>query len=307
MAPPVIQSQLLTKRSREDRALRSSQKFTRLEKVGMGAIVLGVLIGAVLVFNYLKGAQLESDRAAASRGESVPVGMVEAGTVAAQPLSPLTRMEEAKIKEQVKAFHRAASSEAKIPFLIDGFRILDQLATYYETHPLEPKEVAIDSALTPVSFPQGTYYRGTGRYADGRSLEFYAARRGDEFLLDWPSLCGYSEIQWREFLQKKPEIPFEFRVIARQAPMGPGGALDPMRYMAVKVTDFESGDVQVAIADTKTPAGQRLKQVLAGAGLEPVRLRLKLAFDPSLAGTFKIVVDDFVSDRWIQPGTIGFG
>lgn len=183
-APPMTGARLLKRsRRKSPRSPRMdgvpNRQFSDLKKTRLVVIGFVLMVGAVVVKNNLNG-EPES-REPESTSEATHL---ESESLASLP--PLTKEEQAKLKEAVKGFHRAVTAEAKAPFLVDGIKMLERLASYYQTHPLEPREIAIDQAVTIVDMPHGSYYQGTGRYPDGRAITFFAQKDDGDFLLDWP-------------------------------------------------------------------------------------------------------------------------
>lgn len=328
-APPIANVKLLSAEDfppsqrgsscRESRGASSEPGFSWLERVGLMIVLLVSILGSVFVVQNLhqrhgEGASALPDE---SRPESASVPDVHRvtqaedaiieevlATTAAAPATAmatsnpsgavLTDREQALIKERVIAFHKAVSGEAKLPHLLDGMDWLDPLATYYQTHPLEPVELAIEPGLTVIETERGPYYRGTGRYAGGEPMAFFAAKQNGEFLLDWPSLCGYSETNWVEFLLGKPDVPVSFRVVAVEASSSSADSI------AVRLSVFRSKVHRIAKVERESAAGRAMAKLLATGDGNPQRWRINLSFRASAQGLPELVVTDLLGANWLD-------
>jgi hypothetical protein len=209
---------------------------------------------------------------------------------------PLTTAEQHEIKELVQSFHQASTAELKAALVANGLAMLDPMRAFYAVHGVEPSEVSIDPYLTHVEQGEMDFFRGTGAYADGRTIEFYVRRQGVEFMLDWPSLSGYSAMNWSTFLTEKPALPMEFRVVASKLPTTASGA---SREMALALRSPRGEEKVIGYADAASLAGGELDRVFDQYGESPVKLTLKLAYAGYQGSAPRLVVTEVVRNDWL--------
>ena len=296
--PPLTEARLLKR--------REDPRFAHLDvppPIGLGAGRLGK-VGVIGIVVLAMGAAAFGGRYLYQAKER-PASAIEPENISrlsAPAPPPLTIGEQAEIKDLVKDFHRARSPEAKARFVVDGVMMLERLASFYSTHPLEPTEVALDPTLTLVEVNQVPYFCGAGRYADGRAFQYHVTRREGEFLLDWASIAEYSEMDWIEFVVEQPTAPIEFRVLVEQTDQIPKSESDPSRYLAFKLRPSSTRESSLAYADITTLAGGQLKRVFSQEELvEPLHLTLKLAYETSPGDDPKILITELVRTSWVEP------
>ena len=170
------------------------------------------------------------------------------------------------------------------------------MKSFYAAHDLESSKVLINPCLTHVEQGEMDFLRGTGAYADGRTVEFYVKRQGYKFVLHWPSLSGYSAMNWATFLTQKPALPMEFRVVASKVPASPSGGGNEM---ALTLHSSSGEEKVIGYTDSASLAGDELDQVFALHGDSPVKLTLKLAYAGYRGSDPRLMVTEVVRKDWL--------
>ena len=295
-APPMESTNLL--KTRRKSAIEFEQSAIAADPVATWkklAIVAGIIAGGLAVaylihdlYQTKKQQAVEFEPASMSR-DNLP----------APP--PLTLAEQNEIKDLVQAFHQAGSAEAKAAMVADGLSMLAPMRSFYTVHGTEPSEISLDPHLTHVEQGEVNFFRGTGAYSDGRTIEFYVRRHGEEFVLDGPSLSGYSAMNWGTFLTEKPALPMEFRVLASKVSARSNGG---SREIALSLHSSRGEEKVIGYADAASLAGGELNKVFAQYGESPVKLTLKLAYAGYQGSDPRLVVTEVVRKDWLALASV---
>lgn len=292
-APPMEDARLLKRRrtlpslADPGSSFGERRKITKLEKI---TLLSALIIGALVVAYFARGLYQSKHQQAA---QLEPASLARQSTSAPPPL---TMAEQNEIKDIVYAFHEASTPEAKATFVADGFQMLERMASFYTANGVEPAEITIDPYLILVEQGAVDYFRGTGKYPDGRTVEFYAKRQGNDFVLDWPSVSGYSTMSWPTFLAEKPALPMEFRVVANKVDSGTSASQE----LALALSSPRMPEKVICYADAASLAGSELDQVFNEFGASPVKLTLKLAYAGAPGNDPRLVVTELVRKDWLN-------
>lgn len=295
-APPIDDAALRSPRRRSTRRQRMEKPDTSpmgmsgLEKLALCVVLLAVVAGVSYAGMYLY------------KVKNQPAVEIEPDSISqsdhVQP-PPLTLAEQADLKQAVKDYHLASSAEAKADYVLDGDRMIDRMRTFYAKHSPEPTQIAIDARLSEYELGDAKYIRGTGRYPDGRQVEFFAQREDGLFLIDWPSLAGYSEMNWVEFLLERPTTPTVFRVTAEQVE-APRELVDT--YLALSLSTPTSTESAVAMVERQSVVGEEIRQLFVGAQT-PQHLLVRLAYqEPHEANSDDpvLLLTQLIQKTWIE-------
>ncbi len=299
-APPMKNARLLKRRrrskvpegyKRDGRSGGHEPNHSRsLSKVILAVVVLiAVGVSAIAGVHFYR---VSIQPAAASEPNSLR-------SESRQPPAPVTTADRQAIYQLVTDFHLASNVDEKLPHILDADSWRERMEDHYRRHPITPLEVTLDEGLTSVELGQSVYARGTGRDEMGTPFEFYAAREGGSFRLDWPSLAGYCETSWLGFLLDQPQRAFEFRVIAEPATYFEGGYADQTRYACFRMRAAQGNQDCFAYVDETTTAGAKIRHAFSDAGLEPRHLTVTLAFEEKGRSHNQVIIRDVIRSDWL--------
>ena len=120
----------------------------------------------------------------------------------------------AQAREAVIQFLEAATMDERLPLIRELPVLSSAISKYYAGRDPGPIEYAAVSQMG-VEDKDPRYVAFSVQFPDGTDrmigLEFTA----EGYKIDWPSFVVYSEMDWNEFMVKKPKLDKRFRVEAR--------------------------------------------------------------------------------------------
>jgi hypothetical protein len=137
------------------------------------------------------------------------------------PVRGISQIEEKRpqIQAALRGYYQAASLDEKLAYSRDPDRVRPLMQSYYATYPLKPRNVSgLGSCQSIDEIGHRLGYIET-LFATGPSTKVIVEEGVDgKFYVDWESLVKYSEMDWDEFLTRKPTREVLLRVIATQIP-----------------------------------------------------------------------------------------
>lgn len=230
----------------------------------------------------------------------------------ATPTAAKAPSEQEKAQSAVAAFLAAKNVEERLPMIRDAPRMEERVRKYYQTHDsgpiaykeIQPREVnpeGIMSFAFNVVLSDGEARRVVVAKSGGM-----ASSGGDRYIIDWSSFVVYSEMTWKELMEKRPVTPTLLRVWVK-----PGNHFnrffpDPATLHCMTLVDPLDKNSPPIYAYVQK--GNSLGMVMdiflrKGAGEpQPVILTVKFPSDSSNPEANQVWVDEFVAEGWLARG-----
>lgn len=126
-------------------------------------------------------------------------------------------------------------------------------------------------------------------------------RRGPDgqFLLDWESFIGYSEISWSEFKKQRSAAPLLFRAFAAASDYYNFEFADQKdKYLAVNLLSPDGVESVHGYCERRSQLGTQLQEIL-GKHEGEAGVTLRLAFPENAESNHCVRIVELVSDRWL--------
>lgn len=241
------------------------------------------------------------DRAATAMADPLPAPV--SSPVVIKAGSPLSEQDQAALA--VGSFLRAKDVEERLRFVRDSKLMEPRIRAYYATHPdgpipfdrVELQEVDPLGARTfsfRVVMPDGQERRALvgGSVAGG-------------WFVDWASFVAYGEMDWEEFVARKPVTPVLMRVMAASDEHFDHNFPDPARLVCLKLTNVlkPATPPLFAYAVRGSLVGRAVEFVMRGAdGTKPLTLTLKYPGNGGSDSTNQVWIDEMVAEGWMLRG-----
>lgn len=200
------------------------------------------------------------------------------------------------------AFLKAPDWRAKAAHVSDGANILDILRDYYETRKgVDPTPGALKNRQRlRLDGTEILYYSYECASRHGNTIEA-AMRRGPDgqFLLDWESFIGYSQMSWSEFKKQRPSSPQFFRAFAATSDYYNFEFADQQgKFLALNLLSPDGVESVHGYCERASELGTQLQELLGKReGTAGITVRLAFPENPESNHVVKIV--ELVSDRWL--------
>lgn len=200
----------------------------------------------------------------------------------------------------LKKYLTTSDWRERLPFVYDPERVKPLMQQFYEKQ--KYKDPKIGTLLN-----RGRYrLNGTEilhfSYSCSRPgdiLELALRRNGDgDFVLDWTSFVGFSELSWQEFKQHRPTSSFLFRTYASSSDYYNYEFTDEKKYLSVSLL---SPDGQINIhgyCERDSEVGRSLARLL-GRTQAMSGIIVKLAFPEKAESNRCVLITQLISDRWL--------
>lgn len=217
-------------------------------------------------------------------------------TLPFDPSTPEVRAAEATLKKYLST----SDWRERLSYVYDSERVKPLMQQFYEKQ--KNKDPEIGTLLN-----RGRYrLNGTEilhfSYSCSRPgdlLELALRRNGDgDFVLDWTSFVGFSELSWQEFKQHRPTSSFLFRVFASTSDYYNYEFTDQKKYLSVSLL---SPDGQISIhgyCEREGEVGKALSRLLSRTQAMS-GIIVKLAFPENAESNRCVLITQLVSDRWL--------
>lgn len=202
----------------------------------------------------------------------------------------------AELEPLTKRFLEAKTVEELLPTVRDSKRLEPKIRAYYPDGKVPAPGMSAFNAGGMIA------YRGklasvtvrTGEFAD-KQLAFL---RTDEGLkVDWESFVGWSEMSWERFIAEKPDRPVLFRVGAKLVDYYNFGFSDEKEWQSYELRSPDGEHVLYGYAKRDSTVDGKLRPAdPRSASL--VTLRMK--FLPGEISRNQVVVDEIVTDGWVE-------
>jgi hypothetical protein len=201
----------------------------------------------------------------------------------------------------LERFLLANNIDAMLATVADRSKVEPKIRSYLETHPLIPLEY---QSLTISNGAGPTGERSiVVILKDGTTREAVVVREDDRSVVDWPSFVAYSDMEWAQFMEKKPADPVLFRVIATPDKRFDNSFADAKGLTCLKLSDPRSGSNTplFAYVESASIIGQEVAAVMSQAEGEPRKLTLHLKYPNKPTSQDQVWIDSVVASGWMLP------
>jgi hypothetical protein len=236
---------------------------------------------------------------ATSKAEPKPVST---DSLTAEDLPAEIREEEIQNGDAVMSqFWNTSSWSEKGSFVHDPSRVSPLMQRYYEA---DQKPEIAHGALGKVGF-----YRMGGSLIQHRIyakpgaidvLELALRRQAKgNYVLDWESYVGASEMDWEEFTKTKPTKPVLFRVYASVSDYYNFRYSDANLYLCVRLVRPDREATIYAYCERNGPVARSLAGIISSSNSVPVTV--KISYRPDAESAECVNLDALVAGRWLLP------
>lgn len=217
------------------------------------------------------------------------------------PMEMLAEVEPAR--NAITAFHALRSVEERAGHVRHGDTLLLEMQRYYAHRELEPRVAVVSRDIDVGRWRDKTFVFGYGQYVleeEGGGFQFLMEKNGSRYLVDWKHLVGYCEMEWREFLKRRPAEPVECRVLAVRDDYYNFAYPDPRSALCFRLRDREDSGTCYGYVAIQSPAARLLSELMPDpdAGEHPITVRLAFEAGTHSEGLNQAVVTHLVRTDW---------
>jgi hypothetical protein len=213
----------------------------------------------------------------------------------------IVRIEEkrSRIEAVVRKFFTATTVAEKAASSRDGARVQSLMAVYYQKHPMTTGQWQGIGWVLPMDEPghrlayAQTLFTGT----DPVCVIIEESEDGT-FLVDWESSVRYSEIDWKDFLTRRPDQPTLFRVIASK-PADYIKAKDAQGQEVIELKHPAEQGTVYAYFNRDDPQFRSLLEQLELGNWTNVPLTLRLCYPGTTASSRRVRITGVEGKGWI--------
>lgn len=297
----------------------------RIRQLAVALILLVVAIVAVVVLDQqggLKGLQAQAKAEPAPQANSAATKL--AAVPKGQPVEPEAAQPTIRIPknmsinqaleghdspdrfyishEVAENFLKAKTLEERVKLVRNQSQDLPHMQRYYEKHPDEVYEFSnIDVIPIETINPQYCGFRIT--MLDGAVRLLGLERTVDGYRVDWPSWVVYSEMDFEEMREKRPELPVLCRVFAVTDDYYNYDFADARRFHCYRLETPNSNALPLyGYVDKQSPMASEMARIqeLARGGKLPLVVRL--AYPAKSKNPNQVWITDLVSNGWMIRG-----
>lgn len=205
-----------------------------------------------------------------------------------------------KAKAALIGFLKASNVNQRLQFVCDRAVVEPRMRTYYEKRgdgPVGFERIA-DSAVVgngstsehDIMLAGGWMHRATViKGIDG------------SYLVDWPSFVLESEMDWLEFMEKKPTRPVLFRVTAETGNFFGSDFSDPKWLMCIKLQNPANPDAPAiyAYVERQSVLGRETEYWMRLSEGQAMPMTIRLRFPPVATLSNQAWLTDLVAVGWV--------
>jgi hypothetical protein len=204
-----------------------------------------------------------------------------------------------RIEAVVRRFFAASTIAEKAACSRDSERVRSLMEVYYQKHTLNSEPWQGIGWILPMDEPghRLAYAQTLFIGADPVCVIIEESDDGD-FLVDWESSVRYSEIDWKDFLSKRPDQPTLFRVIASKPGITSGLIASGEQEVIELKHPAEQGTVY-AYFNRDDPQFRSLLEQLKLGNWTNVPLTLRLCYPGPTANAQAVRITSVEGKGWI--------
>jgi hypothetical protein len=212
--------------------------------------------------------------------------------------------EDTKALRAVASFLSAKTVDERVKFVRDRSVIEPLMRSYYEKKGDGP--VVFERVEAAEEHPLGSFtYSFFVVLPSGENRTIMAGKAGTgEYLVDWASFVLYGEMEWKDFMQQKPEKPVLMRVLATVDDYYNHNFIDPQRLGCLKLLDPREANTPPIFCYyvRSSTLGREMEFIMRKSFGEAVPLVLTLKYLPDSDGNNQVMLDERIAEGWIARG-----
>ncbi|MEN3943464.1 hypothetical protein WJU23_19345 [Prosthecobacter sp. SYSU 5D2] len=229
--------------------------------------------------------------------DSSSATLADSSTQPDPDFSGISRLEEKRslIETAVRGFFQAASVNDKLAFARDVGRVRPLMQAYYTKKTLQTRTVAgLGSCVSIGEKGQRLGYI-EALFTSGKPAKVIVEEGPDgRFRVDWESLVKYSEMEWADFLSRKPTSPTLFRVLVSRLP-----TTGSDRQVWLEIS-YPGNDKRLkAGLNPHDPAFQPLLEQLEMGDWKNVPLTLRLCYSEAKSNAESVLITGSEGKGWL--------
>ena len=236
------------------------------------------------------------------------IGSSVAGLQAKQNDFVLVEMSEAKAEaakiralSNLQHFAAATNWVEKLPYVHDADRVRPLMKRYYEDQKQVEKKIGSPESSSFYRFGtmQIQHIICNTTSANGQLELAMRLEPNGDYLLDWESYVGASDMALTDFKKLKPSVSTLFRVYAIEDDYFNFEFSDSSRFICLKLLSSDNTETLYAYCDKDSGAAKELKKILIKVSSVP--LTLMLTFPENAKSNNCVHLREIVANRWLLP------
>jgi len=307
------------------RMLHDPEVQTNARRLGWGVAVVGLLITLMVVGNYLRwwaparggkpaisknegpASREESKQGSESKGlptlEEAKGGDAKAG--ATEPsTSVVPGTEQEKALKAVISFFTAKNVDERLNFVLGREALEPKIRAYYAKNPDGPIAYArVKDAQADAEGAQTFAFNAVLEDGKGRRV-VVGMKPGGEYAVDWSSFVLYGDLEWAEFMEKKPHTPTLMRVLVKADDYYNHNFSDARSLGCLRLSNPKGEDSPAIFAyySRTTTLGREMEFVMRRSFGESVPMTLTLNFPEDPQSNNQVWVDERLAEGWVLQG-----
>ena len=267
----------------------------------VGGLAVLILIAGVIAFMVLKQNRLEQERRAQHFAKVIK-GRADTESSEPEVMQKDPMLELPRLEERAREFLAAENVDELLALSRGGAELQGVIRDYYSRCPLEPvipREIA----------PSGTVQKSEGMWALPIRLPDFSLKPmalewvKDQYLVDWASWVGYSEIPWERMMEVRPAGPVLLRVICAPVPYYNYGFSDDRKWQAYSLHSPDRRHTLYGYVERYSIAAGRLPKTVKKTSEGRDRfgdaflLRVRCT---EHSGPDQVLIEEVVSPGWVM-------
>lgn len=205
-----------------------------------------------------------------------------------------------KAKAVLTAFLKAPNVNQRISFVADRATVEPRMRNHYARFGDAP--AAFQAIKESVVIANGAMSEHDIVFVDGRLHRATVVKASDgSYLVDWPSFVLESEMDWLEFMEKKPSQPVMFRASAEAGDFFDADFSDARWLMCIKLQNPARPEVPpiFAYVERQSVLGRETDYWLRLSEGQAVPMTIRLRFPPVATHGDQVWLTDLVTLGWV--------
>ena len=214
-----------------------------------------------------------------------------------------TKQEEARrlveaIEKRVAAYLAAATPDGLLEHVRRREQVAPLIKDWYGRHPYRAVRLETVRTLQPISLEMRPYWMALAGTGAGQRILLVEQCADGQVLVDWETDVCYQPLEWDEFVTKRPEGLYDFRVSAVQDTYYSHEFQSPEQFLCLRLTAKGSDEFLFGYVRRGTADEARVREAFAAAGGGTVSMVLKLGHLPASSARRSVSVVSVVATRW---------
>lgn len=200
----------------------------------------------------------------------------------------------------VERFLKATTVEDLLALVADVSAVEPAIRDHVARHPLAPIKYKDISAPTSANEHAGEQLVKV-TLADGQQREVYLIEENGQPRVDWPSTVAWSEMEWSDFMTRKPTAPVVFRVLADEEGRYDNAFASKTMFRCLRLRDpaNPASPPLYAYVERSSVLGSELDFLLRQLPELPAKLTLRLKYPTDATVPDQVWLDKVVTAGWV--------